>query len=317
VTEPKADVESAAPVPEGPRWLTPAAVIAVLVGLSIAGMGAGRLDAGRRARGDLADAVTTVREVDSVVLGVDAAVQATTAPGVGRRARDLVARIPPARQRLLEAMSTMERAEPGLTGGDVQTAQRMRESVRERVAMLDAALVMLPAVEKSSAAIGPLRDALTLVGEAAELSDQAVVRYNEHTRVGVAASTVLTKQAIAKLAVASARLAEVRKAWDSIDVAPCARHIRQRQALATESLRIDAAWLSGDVEGANAMLDAYAVRQAALSRDAEKLSGSVPERVAIAYAQAVGPVAVRYERARSRAMEVDAILRRLDRQPSS
>ena len=83
------------------------------------------------------------------------------------------------------------------------------------------------------------------------------------------------------------------------------QYVTLRRRLATQSLRVDAAWLAGDIERANRLLDSYIVDQTKLPPLAAKLPKSETDPIEKAYAQIAGVPTTRYEAARARAVEAD------------
>jgi hypothetical protein len=298
-----------------PRWLTSLAVAVLLIALGGAGLWAGRLDSGRRAREQLAGAMTSMAGLEPFVLGVDDVVQAPPSPDLSAKARDLGTELPSVRRRVREVLVTLGTARPALAGRDAQTADALRDAARARAVMLEEAAVILPAYDLAAAPIGPTKEAWALINEAAALSDRAAALYNEHTREGVAGSTRLTKEAAARLADAADKLDVARKAWAEPDLSPLARYVRRRQALATRSLLIDETWLSGKTAEANALLDASAKEQAALNAEAVKLPKNGTEPIAKAYRREAGASIARYEEARGLAEGADKRLRDLGSSP--
>lgn len=287
------------------------AVAAVLLVLAVGGIVGGWLTPGARARRAVSDAFGTIRATDSVVLGVDDIVRSPITPELAPRAHVLAQRVPGALERLRGSLGALKGFRALLNQRDGELADALMASARERITMLEAAVDILETAERVSAALTPVREAWTLVADAAKLADQAAVAYDTHTRSGVSTSTQLTEEAVQKLISADERLATVERVLPEANVSVQRRYVTLRQRLASESLRIDAAWLAGDIERANRSLDSYIVDQSQLTELAGKLPKTETAPIEKAYAEVTGAQTTRYEGARAREIEADARVHRL------
>lgn len=295
--------------PSAGRWLLlAAAVIALSVGSAFV---VRLLNAGAGAKADLADASGLLSQAEPAVLAVDQAVRSEVTTAAAEAASQALERLDPAIRKLEEARAAVARARQRLSERDRPLADALDEAIEARLQMLERARPVLEADVAVARALVPAVEAWTLVGQAEKMADEAVASFNKHTKEGVQRSTKLTTDADALLARARSSLESVTAGFPEADMGPFISYVDAKRALLAESRKIDAAWLSGKVAEANAMLSAYNAKEKQVAEQAKRLPGTPSSVLAEAYKRAVEADVTTYFEARERARTADAKIRSL------
>ncbi len=293
------------------RGLRAGVIIALLVVLAVGAVVGWRvLDASRRARGHLAEAERLLAEANVEVIAVDAVVRSdvsTTSPEAYGQARERADR---SRALLAEATGEVHRARAGLrTDVDRARADAIEAAITAREALLDQALPILEIARRVRASLDSADEAWSEIIAAESLVDTAVAQFNKHTKAGVEASTKLTTQASGKLERARSLLSTVAAAVPEAELQPFIAYVEARLGLLERSRRIDATWLAGRVEEANALLAAYNEEEKKLVAQAKGLPGTPHAALASAYEAATKDAFAAYFDARESARQADAHLK--------
>ncbi len=299
---------------EHPRRRWPLTVLVIVLLALLAGgvaLGVRYSSRVRQAQAKLDDAVELMAEAEDALVEIDAVVRSEITSALETRAASALETRPDALEAVKEANALLTEALPDLPDEDVPLAEALLDGAEAREQMLTEAEVILEANVKASGAVGPARDAWTAVGEAEQLSQDAVKEYNKHTEAGVKQSTALTDQAIARLTAARSLLETATATFPQADMAAFVTYLDDRIALLQTSKKIDSTWLAGKVEEANAMLDAYNKQEAALIEQAKQLPESPTAVVAAAYETAAGEATENYYAARDAAEAADERIRTL------
>ncbi|TDB38021.1 MAG: hypothetical protein D9V44_08235 [Actinobacteria bacterium] len=302
VTAPGASVQ-----PRKPRKALRVAL--VLVAVTVVGaaalIGVGRLSSASSARGDLDSAIEKLSAAEPGVLQVDNAVRSEITSALVPASTEALDVSAAASSDLNDALAYLDEAVSGLSNGDAVLAAAVRDAVLARKSMLSEADSVLKVDMRAGAVLDAARDAWTLAAEAGTLTVNAATEYNKHTKAGVEASTKASNEATAKLKAARSLLDTVTAGFPEADMSPFTSYIDARLKLLDSSRKIDATWLSGKVEDANKLLDAYNAEEKKVVAQATALTTTPAGALAAAYETLTKDAIARYFEARDAARAAD------------
>ncbi len=285
-------------------WVLAIAIVAVA-----AFVGVGQLSRTSSARGNLDNAIEKLSAAEPGVLQIDNAMRSEITSALVPAATDALAASEGVSDDLNDALSYLDEAASGLTDSDAVLATAVRDAVLARKSMLAEADIVLKADARAGLVLDAAREAWTLAAEAGTLTVNAAAEYNKHTKAGVEASTKASNEATAKLKAARSLLDTVTAGFPEADMAPFTSYIDARLTLLDSSRKIDSTWLSGKVEDANKLLDAYNAEEKKVVAQATALTTTPAGALADAYEALTKDAIARYFDARDAARAADEQLK--------
>lgn len=324
MTEPSADAPALPASEPIPELMPPAAApprprrfrgfalaLVVLLAAGAIGFGKGVYDFRNEPKQLATRAFQDLRSADGTLRDIDAAEGSalTSRSAVpAQRAEDA---IPAVRKRLDAARGLLDRAIPKLGGRERGLASAMRASAVARTSLLDAAAPLLPIDRRAAEGLGHAEAAWAQVQLAARASDLAVAAFNRHRKADVQSSTRINGQVEAALDAALAELDEAGRIMPEARSAEVRGYVQARRRLATESARIDAVWLSGNVAEANRLLGLLAAEQTKLDARSAGVRSAPTGPWLDARKRLAGKLVAVYAQTRAKAADADRRLQML------
>jgi hypothetical protein len=292
-------------------WLTAITIVVIVVALAGLGYLGYQFERGRRAEAKLDTAADLLASVEDDVLAIDAVAQAEITSELATAAADAIGLVEATKATIAEAAAVVEEARPDLPDDALGLADALEQAASSRVEMLIVVPQVLEADLGVASALGPADEAWALVAEAEAFAQRASAEFNRHTAAGVKASTENSTKAQDKLTAAASALATATASFPPADLTPFTEYVAAKAALLKSSKEIDALWLAGKIENANAKLDAYNKQDQAVVALAKKLPTSPRTVIADAYDAATASALERYFAARDSARAADGVIRQL------
>ncbi len=293
------------------RFVAWALIIVAVTSLVIAAVLTSAL-LGKRAvaKDRLLRAVELIETADGAMLEADDVVQAPVTPELADRARSAAKGLDSAEDDLLEASELLESAMGDLGGQDSDVATELGGAIETRVSLLDKAREILAVDLAASSALGPSSEGWELVLKAEKSIDQAVERYNKHTKTSVQASRKLATGAKTDLERASALFSEAATAFPEAKISRYVRYCELKLKLVGTALKINSLWLSNKVTEANKLVATYNTQDKETAAEAKKLPESPSALIADTYEALTSERADQYFAIRARVREADERVRR-------
>ncbi len=258
----------------------------------------------------LDEAISLVERADEAVVRIDEVVGSEITTSSAEQAEQAQAALGEAQGMLTEAATLCGGALVDLSADQKPKAEALRDAAQARLRMLEHAPTVLDATRKASSALPLATSAWERTIEADRTSKRAVAAYNRLTKAGVLKSRDLNNGVTAELARAREEMESAEKAFPEAPFEQYLAYIDVRIELNEISKASDAAWLKGDVEGANAKIAAYNEKDERAVKQAKTLPDSPAKAVAEAYAAMADAATKAYYAARDEATEADARVRR-------
>lgn len=296
------------------RMAVAAAIVLAFIALGAGGVAAYDSYARREAARDrLQEGIRTLEAADAIVVEVDLVVQAEVTSTLEASANAALGKLPEARSGLQRANALLVEAGKDLEGSESQLASALADAASARADMMVSAEKVLEANAAAASALGSTEGAWKRMLDAERLADQAVTRFNKHTKAGVTESTKLTGEAEAKVREAKGLFSAAATAMPEAGFDRYAAYADAKLKLLALSKQIDALWLKGKVEDSNKRIGPYNDEEKKVVALAKALPPSPARLVADAYAVRTRDPVAEYLEARERAVEADAAARRVGR----
>lgn len=285
-------------------WTT-LVLLGVLVAGGVLALGWGVIQGRLTAAKQLDRATALLSGGDATIVSADEIIRAEVSPETAAKAAGIDARVQAARSPLAEADVLAGAGIARLTDDELKLARLIQQAAKMRIAVLDAAVVVLSATQRAATAEELAADAWTRTLAADELARGAVAEYNTASNAGV--KKAVTANGRAKVGFAQARLL-LRQAdivFPEAKLAAFVSYVEKRLALVALAKKADDAWLAGRIVQANELRASYNAANDSAVESAKLLPGSPVTAIDNAYKTLADTPSSEYYKARQRAAEAD------------
>lgn len=291
-----------------------AAVLVVLVGLSLAGAGGWYLYQDHQRHmsqvSQLDGALDLIRGADETVVALDGLVSKPLDPASIAAADGVLGDLPSAFEQLEEADAIARRLSIELRESEEkEAANQTVAAVAARTALLDSGRQIVEQAKQADVAARTARETWQGVIKADALARDAAALVVDTTDEHVTASKEKTEAAIEAFTAAQNGLEELAYENPDADMAALIDYVAKRLEAMGYALASDDAFLAKNKEEAVAQNDAYNRADAEAATIAATLPTDPAQPVLDTYDQATAPIFETYSTARSQAGSADAFLR--------